>query len=217
MPDASNQTIKRMITTGVLLAPVVVLCILYLDVPLAHFVRDYLYANAHWSRTTSDLPDLLSFVVLISMAGSFAIYLGRSRHAIYDRLTLFAREVLWVAPSSYLAKALLKIVFGRSNTRCWLRDPSIYGFHWFQMKEHCEGFPSGHMIVITALLAVLWRFYPGSRILVTVTGVLLGLALIATNYHFLSDVLAGAYLGVLLEIVLFRWLFRKQDPASTPS
>ncbi|TSK08463.1 MAG: phosphatase PAP2 family protein [Geobacter sp.] len=217
MPDASNQTIKRMITTGVLLAPAVVLCILYLDVPLAHFIRDYLYANAHWSRTTSDLPDLLLLVVLISMAGSFAIYLRRSRHAIYDRLTLFAREVLWVAPSSYLAKALLKIVFGRSNTRCWLRDPSIYGFHWFQMKEHCEGFPSGHMLVITALLAVLWRFYPGSRILVTVTGVLLGLALIATNYHFLSDVLAGAYLGVLLEIVLFRGFFRKQDPASIPS
>ena len=217
MPGASNPTIKRMITTGVLLAPVVVLCILYLDVPLAHFVRDYLYANAHWSRTTSDLPDLLSLVVLISMAGAFAIYLRRSRNAIYDRLTLLAREVLWLAPSSYLAKALLKIVFGRSNTRCWLRDPTIYGFHWFQMKEHCEGFPSGHMLVITALLAVLWRFYPGSRILVSFTGVLLGLALIATNYHFLSDVLAGAYLGVLLEIVLFRWLFRKQDPGSTPS
>lgn len=217
MTGAGDPTIRRMVTSGVLLAPVVVLCILYLDVPLAHFVRDYLYTNAHWSRSTSDLPDLLSFVVLVSMAGSFALYLHRSREGVYDRLTLLAKEVLWLAPSSFVGKTLLKIVFGRSNTRCWLRDPSLYGFHWFQMKEHCEGFPSGHMLVITALLAALWRFYPGSRSVVMATGVLLGLALIATNYHFLSDVLAGAYLGVLLEIILFRLLFRRNQPGGASS
>lgn len=207
MPAITDRTTKKLLVTGALSAPFVILCVLYLDIPLALFVRDYLYANPHWSRTTADLPDLLLLVVFLSMAGSCCLYLLRSRKGIFDQETLLAKEVLWLAPASYLVKMLLKVVFGRSNTRYWLQDPGLYGFHWFRMKEQCEGFPSGHMLVIVALLAALWRFYPKTRPLGMVLATLLGVALIATNYHFLSDVIAGAYLAIVLEFIVFRLLF----------
>lgn len=207
MPVDSDRTNRRLIVSGAILAPLVILCILYLDVPLALFVRDHLYANPRWAATTADLPDLLLMVVVLSTFGSWALYLLRSRKGIFNEETWFAREVLWLAPASYLAKALLKMVFGRSNTRYWLQDPGLYGFHWFQMKRGCEGFPSGHMLVIIALLAALWRHYPKTRPFCIVTATVLGAALIATNYHFLSDVIAGAYLAIVLEVVLFRLLF----------
>ena len=105
-------------------------------------------------------------------------------------------------------KSLAKFVFGRVNTRVWLEQPDLYGFHWFQRRQGCEGFPSGHMVVIVTLLAVLWRLYPKQRPWCLLLGLLLGAALVATDYHFLSDVLAGAYLGALVEAVIFRLLVR---------
>lgn len=208
MTDVTDRTYRRLMVSGALLVPLVVFCVLYLDIPLALFVRDCLYANRKWAATTANLPDLLLMVVLLSTFGSCCLYLFRSRKGIFDQETLLAKEVLWLAPASYLVKALLKLVFGRSNTRYWLENPGLYGFHWFQMKTGCDGFPSGHMLVIMALLAALWRFYPKTRPLGMVLATLLGAALIATNYHFLSDVIAGAYLAIVLEIIVFRLLFQ---------
>ncbi|QXE92838.1 phosphatase PAP2 family protein [Geomonas subterranea] len=214
MTDVTDRTSRGLAVMGALLVPFTVLCVFYIDIPVAAFVRDYLYANRHWGAVTSELPDLLLSVVIVSTAGSCVLYLFRSGRGILDRATLLAKEVLLLAPASYLVKALLKIAFGRSNTRYWLRAPGDYGFHWFQMKEHCEGFPSGHMLVIVALLAALWRFYPETRSIGIVTSVLLGVALVATNYHFFSDVVVGAYLALLLEVMVSRLIFCRRGASS---
>jgi membrane-associated phospholipid phosphatase len=192
--------------SALLLAPLVLLCVRYLDIPVALFVKNHLYKNSDWSRLTSNLPDLLLVLVLVTTLGACALYLVRSRKGIFDRLTCFAWEAAWTAPLSFLAKSGLKFVFGRVNTRCWLQNPALYGFHWFQRRVGCDGFPSGHMLVIVALLAAVWRCYPKSRPLCLTVAVLLGVALVATNYHFVSDVIAGAYVGALVEAVVFALL-----------
>ncbi|MBJ6750707.1 phosphatase PAP2 family protein [Geomonas anaerohicana] len=214
MTDVTDATSRRLAVIGALLLPFTAVCVLYLDIPVATFVREYLYANRHWLRATSDLPDLLLGVVIAATAVSCFFYLFRSEKGILDRATLLAKETVWLAPASYLVKALLKIAFGRCNTRYWLMEPGAYGFNWFQMKEHCDGFPSGHMLVIVALLAALWRFYPESRPYGILLSVLLGIALIATNYHFLSDVVVGGYLAVVLEVMVARLLFCRHRSTS---
>lgn len=190
-----------------LLTLVVFLSVRFLDVPLAYFVRDHLYVNLHWSRLTSDLPDLLLQLVVFSSSFSLVFYRVRVRRGIDDNLTRLARLVTWAAPVSYLGKSLLKMVFGRGNTRMWLQEPGLYGgFHWFTFREGFEGFPSGHMAVVVTLLAALWRYYPKWRFWYLAVGAGLGAALVATNYHFLSDVVAGTWLGVLLETIVYRVL-----------
>lgn len=203
------QIDKKLLVSGLLLTPFVLFCVQYLDVRVALYVKDHLYSNTHWSKMTSNLPDLLLLVVIISMLGALLVYLVRSWRGIHDATTNFAKLVLWVAPASYLVKMVLKIAFGRVNTRCWLQEPGLYGFHWFQMREGCDGFPSGHMLVICTLLAALWRFYPRTRPLCLVAATALGVALVVTNYHFVSDVLVGAYLAVVVEAVAFRLLIRE--------
>ena len=203
-----STTPAAWVACTLLTIPLLVLCVLYLDVPLAQLVVNQFFANAHWSRLTSDLPDLLLQVVLCSTLAALILYRARSRRGIYDSVTLLAKLVSWAAPVSYLVKSLAKFVFGRVNTRVWLEQPDLYGFHWFQRRQGCEGFPSGHMVVIVTLLAVLWRLYPKQRPWCLLLGLLLGAALVATDYHFLSDVLAGAYLGALVEAVIFRLLVR---------
>lgn len=207
MPTAP-KTYRYLLAGGIGTAILSYLCVLYVDIPVAVFVRDHLYANRQWSSVTSNIPDLLLTLVIVSMLGSLVIYLARRRKGINDALTQLALEVMWAAPASYLAKALLKIAFGRWNTRHWLQNPEPYGFHFFQRLDGADAFPSGHMVVIVTLFAAAWRFYPWTRPIGLLAGLLLAVLLVATNYHFVADVVAGVYIGMLVEIVVFHLVFR---------
>jgi membrane-associated phospholipid phosphatase len=79
------------------------------------------------------------------------------------------------------------------------------------MDPGFDAFPSGHMLVVAALMSVLVRFYPKARPYCMVVGGLLALALILTAYHFLSDIIAGAYLGIAIEAALFAALSAHPD------
>jgi membrane-associated phospholipid phosphatase len=209
MSKAGSSTNGKWIASLLVLAPLLILCVQFLDLPVALFVKENLYVNAHWSRLTSDLPDLLLLVVFLSTIGSLGIYLVRSNKGIYDTATNFAKVITWGAPLSYLVKMLLKWVFGRVNTRYWLENQHLHEFHWFNSGDGFEGFPSGHMLVIITMLAACWRFYPRLRPYCAVTGAVLAVALVATDYHFISDVVSGAYAGVVVEAAVFRMLFRE--------
>lgn len=171
---------------------------------MADFVRRYLYASKGWRHLTSSLPDALSLLVTCVTLGSYALYRYRVSHRGLDAPTIMYKVLAATAPVSFFAKSFLKYAFGRINTREWLLAPQEYGFHWFSWDGRFSGFPSGHMLVITALVAVVWRFHPRCRPLCLALLVLLALALVATNYHFLSDVLAGAYAGLLVEAATCR-------------
>jgi membrane-associated phospholipid phosphatase len=208
MPNRISCSKGKWIFSALLLTPLLALCVRFLDIPVALYVKHHLYGNLHWAKLTSNLPDLLLVAVLLVTCTAFSLYLARTSKGIYDAATSFEKLVSWAAPTSYLVKSLFKFVFGRVNTRHWLEEPDLYGFHWFQSRAGCDGFPSGHMIVVVTLLAALWRFHPRSRPFCGGAALLLGVALIATNYHFLSDVIAGAYLGMATEAVVFCLLFR---------
>lgn len=214
MPKA--ETNVKWIASFLVMALLLVLCVQFLDVPVALFVKENLYVNAHWSRLTSDLPDLLLLVVFVATIGSLGIYLVRSNKGIYDTATNFAKLITWAAPVSYLVKMLLKWVFGRVNTRYWLENQHLYEFHWFNSGDGFEGFPSGHMLVIITMLAACWRFYPRLRPCCAVTGVVLAVALVATDYHFVSDVVSGGYAGVVVEAVVFRMLLQESWRVDSP-
>jgi membrane-associated phospholipid phosphatase len=98
----------------------------------------------------------------------------------------------------------LGFVFGRYWPETWRdHNPSLigdgaYGFHLFQGGPWYGSFPSGHTTMVLSLVAVCWIAYPRSRPLGTVAAVGIAVALVGMNYHFVSDVIAGAFLGALV-------------------
>ena len=180
-----------------------VICIYYVDRPISLFVQSQLYSGTIWSNLTSKLPDILLMVVVIISAVSYLLYLFRKVKHVYDSITFLLRFVAITLPVSFIGKSLSKLVFGRIETRFWLQDPQQYGFHWFYGGSQYSGFPSGHMVVFTTLIAAIWRFYPQHKKILCSSLAVLGTLLIATNYHFLSDVICGAYLGLLIEALMF--------------
>lgn len=100
------------------------------------------------------------------------------------------------------AKDQLKFLFGRTWPESWMgNNPSfirdgVYGFNFFHGGAAYQSFPSGHMASACAVLSVLWIWYPRLNVLWAIAGLVVGAGLVGTNYHFLSDVIAGGFLGI---------------------
>ena len=113
-------------------------------------------------------------------------------------------HTIWCWAEAVVASAIknqLKIAFGRTWPETWVRNnPSLihdgaYGFHPFTTGPGYESFPSGHTTAVVAVMSVLWICYPRLRILYAAIGAAVVIGLIGANFHFLSDCIAGAFIG----------------------
>jgi membrane-associated phospholipid phosphatase len=97
----------------------------------------------------------------------------------------------------------LKFIFGRTWPQ--YHNPSlipdgVYGLYFFQDDLSFGSFPSGHMASVCALFVVLWICYPRFRGIYAACVVAVAGALIVGNYHFLSDVIAGVFVGASIAV-----------------
>jgi len=180
------------------------LSVRYVDRPVSLFIHDHLYSNRHWSRLTSFLPDTLLLLVVIISVSAYIGYCYRKKKSLLDANTRLLRHIALSLPVAYGVKAVLKLICGRVQTRFWLHNPQHYEFHWFQGGTGFSGFPSGHMIVFTTLFVALGRYYGAYRFPCYLLLVVLAVLLVATNYHFVGDVIFGTYIGFLVEGCLDR-------------
>ncbi len=183
-----------------------VLSIRYLDGEIALRVMHFIQSVHPINKVTENIPDLLPHFVVVATISMWAVFFYRLLRKKLDIKTRFLMLSATVLPFAYLAKTVLKFVFGRTSPRHWLKHHDQLSFHWF--THWSSSFPSGHMIVFAALGAAIWIYYPQYRGWVLTFLILLGAALIGTDYHFLSDVIAGAYLGVLTTYSI-KYLFEK--------
>lgn len=192
------MTSRPIIIGFVLVVPLTLLSYLLLDQRVAILIHDFILPHDMLRKAISNIPDFLLLIVLVITVLAWSRYFFLSAQGIRNRQTRFAQLCGVSVPLAYAVKALLQSAFGRVNTRVWLDHPELAGFHWFAAVPTGYGFPSGHMTVFTALAVVLSYSYPRYRSVYLTLLVLLGVALIVTNYHFLSDVTCGAYLGLLV-------------------
>jgi membrane-associated phospholipid phosphatase len=184
---------------------------LFLDHPVALLVkRMWLSAGTH-SFLSSEIPDLLSPFTFVVTLFSWIVYVRDRSHGTVSKRTSASLLTGLTVPVAFLAKAVLKFSFGRVNTRYWLSASVTDAFHWFRGGDNYSGFPSGHMTVLTVVILALWHVYPDYRVAYTLFLTAVPLALIATGYHFVSDVLAGACVAILINICAVRILKSTQE------
>jgi len=175
-------------------------CVLWVDRPLARVIARAFPPD----QTLPDAPDLLvAFVAGISILALAAWPWARRRG--YPRLERLAPLVAVGEPLALALKDLSKWAFGRTEARMALSTHGYAGFHhWFHGYPPFMSFPSGHMLVATALLSLITAVYPRVRPLAVLLLAALGAALILTSYHFLGDVLAGWLVGQLFARLILR-------------
>jgi len=102
--------------------------------------------------------------------------------------------IVWTAAAVEL---VLKPIFGRSGPLSWL-EHNQFAFHWFGGRTaELQSMPSGEAAILAAAIGVLWVALPRWRWAYLVIGGLEAVSLVWFNWHFASDVVAGAAVGAL--------------------
>ena len=207
-PRSYEATKKFALVTAITLA-LVVLSILYVDQPVALYIHHndpirilinmLLSAISGAKNPNNEIADFLAPMTLVIVIISWTGYWLRAHHGRFDYHTYFFKIVGSAVPIAFMAKTITKFAFGRINTRVWVSDPTLGdNFHWFDGGGNYNGFPSGHMTVLVPLFIALWQFYPALRPLWGVALAGLAISMVLTDYHFVSDIIAGTYLGILV-------------------
>jgi membrane-associated phospholipid phosphatase len=193
------------VLTAVSSVAVVGLSIAFLDRPIATYSHDVIH-HPEWAKLLTKLAILPDPLALAALAVVTVLYFWRGRLSFGGRTAAAAALATLLAT---MAVIILKIAFGRLWPETWLVPPNPswinthqYGFQPFHSGIGYESFPSGHTTRITAPFAVLWRRLPRYRVLWVLPTLLVMVGLLASDFHFLGDCLAGIYLGIASAAVI---------------
>lgn len=192
---------------------VIALCYGFFDQPLSdflftHHIRTYLMPIKHmaeWPPFMSGLAPLIFVSMLCVMA---------CKKTETPRWVCMFFLMALSLMLSYLLKNELKWVFSRYWPETWVHDnvswirDRAYGFQWFQgplLKgdDVTGSFPSGHTTAAFATFLSIGLWYRRWLVACVALASLEGLLMVFFDYHFLSDVLAGALLGMLCTLLCY--------------
>jgi membrane-associated phospholipid phosphatase len=200
-PELEYRTLLlRVLVLTVLCIAAVFVCYFWIDRPVAFLVyRDHINTIRVFRWLTYPPPEVQNWSALV-----VTILLVRRAWGPFLRW----QKVLLVACISLIVADDFRIslgdVCGRYWPDTWTHDnPSLigtgaYGFHPFQRGDDIGSFPSGHATRILAFATVWLIAMPRSRtvrVVVIVFSASMLVSLVAMNYHFVSDVIAGSVLG----------------------
>ena len=187
--------------------PIVVLASIFgiyaLDMPLAYYC----------SRLDYNTMVLFGIVTEFGhsgwyIPGSFLLFL--TFRYLYKR-KIYSNQALFVFLSvavSGLSADILKFVFGRYRPDM-LFEKKMYGFAFFSYGYSATSFPSGHATCVAALAFSLCLLYPRYKYIYALFALPVILSRVIVYSHFLTDVIVGAYLGILLTTYL-KYLFEQK-------
>jgi lipid A 4'-phosphatase len=191
----------RLLLWAAATAIAVALSMAYLDRPLAEFFHREGPDFHRFFDLTGQLGLGVGWLVLFALAFA-ALYWGGnlprfSFHAGEMRARASVPAFLFAAVAlSGLAVDLLKVLFGRARPKL-LFSEHLYGFTGLAFRADHWSFPSGHTVTIVALMTALWCLWPRHLLFYILLGAIIAGSRVATAAHYLSDILAGAFLAVV--------------------
>ncbi len=174
-----------------------------LDRPLATFVHGQFHDEKLFAWLTHFVDALMPLAVIALIVAAAATLMRQPLGRPSD-VALRAALGLLVAIA---LKDELKFLFGRTWPETWVgNNPSFFGngtfgFHPLHGGIGYSSFPSGHMTETCTVMAVLWFCYPRFRWIYTSVALLVAIGLLGADFHWLSDVIAGAYLGTAVGVI----------------
>ena len=193
-----------------------IVAILWVDRPLADFFHADGGALQPFFAAVQGFGLGYPYLVLSALAFAFLRWGGEwsrlrpwaasMRAAAYIPGFIFAA----VAASGLVAD-VLKVIVGRTRPKLLFAAGS-YDFTWFGFRADHWSFPSGHATTAAALMAALWCLWPRPIWLYVAAAALVAASRVITGQHFLSDVIAGAAIGVVVTRAIAAWMLPRRAP-----
>lgn len=203
----SEVSIKRSwVFVTFLIAVAIVFSWHFIDRPLAEFFY------THDTMPIYAVPGVLtelgegSFYII----GSLLLYLFWRKAK-----PVMARAALFVFTTTILAGIItniIKVIFGRARPGLYERE-EVFGFFWIEFDVALRSFPSGHTTTAIGTSLALALLFPRYRWLLISLGVIIASTRVILTNHYLSDVLAGGYVGAMTTLILYV-LFYPHDQRS---
>jgi len=181
----------------VCMVAVVASCYAFVDRPVAFYAHAHLTQYGIFDALTR-ISEYLAIASVIVFVAAGLRSLVTARWARWQGALLSCAVSLTAAES---VKDEIKFVFGRTWPETWVNNnPSLigngtFGFNFFHGGAGYASFPSGHTTAVCAVAGVLWFAYPKLRPLWALAVLAVVAGLIGADYHFVSDIVAGGFLG----------------------
>jgi lipid A 4'-phosphatase len=187
----------------------VALSILYVDRPLTIWFHE----------RDADLHALFAFITKFGVSTGYLIltallFLGLRLAARDPRLAAWReRLVAWSylpgfvfvsMAASGLTADLVKLLIGRSRPKLLFLPGEMYSFGFFATQADQWSFPSGHMANATALATALYFLWPRHVAACAIFALLIGASRVVLSAHYMSDVIGGAFIAVLVTLYVHR-------------
>ena len=184
---------KRWIALALIASGAALACIAYAcwDIPLAHFCREL-------GRPVLDVTEW------ITMAGESRWYFMVLAPALLifwrivksKKWTIRMFFLLASISASGMINILLKWIAGR-NRPVNLFDHGLFGFDLLETGYALNSFPSGHTVTVFSLAAALSLLFPRFGAWAFLPAAIIAASRVMLTSHYLSDVIAGAVVGVV--------------------
>ncbi len=180
----------------------------YIDFPIAYHIA---YYSAHGvTQGLDNVNVLLTDAVYILAIIVMAVYVACRFFNIDNQMTNICAVLSLSIAVVFFVKTQLQQIFGRlgpASINFSTINPHQHGFFYDYQWMREGSFPSGHMMIFSCLFLLLSFSFPKIRFWCYGALAILAFLLVLENYHFVSDILAGAYLGSLIAIIM-RYIFK---------
>jgi len=179
----------------------VVVSYLFIDQPIA----------AYCNTLNQSIVDTFQWITMLGVSTGYLIcfFILFFFFRFYKRQQDYAKRSLFLFLSialSGIVSIIVKAIVGRFRPTM-LFEENLYGVEFFRIGHEYNSFPSGHAVTVFALAMALSFLFPKYRFLFFCYALIVSISRVIINAHYIGDILAGAYIGVMT-VFLLSWLFR---------
>ena len=176
----------------------------YWDIPLAIYCKGL-------NRSIVDIADIVTILgeskwYYIILVPAFVWFLFLAKNKLWSMRILF----LFISISaSGLINLLVKWLAGRHRPINYFTH-GLFGFNFFGVGYELTSLPSGHSVTAFSLAAAVSILFPRAGIAAFFIAISIGMTRIILTSHYLSDVIAGAGIGILSTMFVKYFFDRKK-------
>jgi membrane-associated phospholipid phosphatase len=168
----------------------------YWDIPLAYYCKGL-------SRSVLNIAQIVTITgesrwYYILLVPAYVVLHFALKNKLWSMRILF---LLISISASGLINTLIKWLAGR-NRPVNLFNNGQFGFDYFRVVHESTSFPSGHTVTAFSLAVAVSLLFPRWSVPAFAAAVAIGMSRVMITSHYLSDVFAGAGIGMLSVLIV---------------